>query len=136
MSSSVETTTFPSGCRVVGAGAMLADNAADAGGASGAMSRGTAASAGGMWMGTSVLAAGQESALHHHDGQTTILCVIGGTMWLYVDGPAGEEELVVNAGEIAVVPGGLTHREVNQGDVDCLCVVVRNSETPTVVNVA
>ncbi|MDX1888116.1 cupin domain-containing protein [Mycolicibacterium sp. 050158] len=135
MSSSVDQKTFPSGSRVVGAGAMTADNAADAGGASGALARGTAAAAGGVWMGTSVLAAGAQSARHHHTDQTTILCVITGTMWLVVEGPDGDEELTVEAGQIAVVPGGLVHREDNRGDVDCLCVVVRNSETPAVVNV-
>jgi uncharacterized RmlC-like cupin family protein len=135
MISSVEQTTFPSGSRVVGTGAMDTDNAASAGGASGALARGTAASAGGMWMGTSVLAAGQESATHHHGNQTTILCVISGTMWLFVEGPEGEEQLVVNPGEIAVVPGGLVHREHNRGTTECLCIVVRNSEQPAVINV-
>jgi uncharacterized RmlC-like cupin family protein len=135
MSTSVEQIVFPSGSRVVGAGAMTADNAADAGGASGALARGTAAAAAGVWMGTSVLPAGQQSHRHHHRDQTTILCVITGTMWLVVEGPDGDEELVVESGQIAVVPGGLVHREDNRGATDCLCVVVRNSETPAVVNV-
>jgi uncharacterized RmlC-like cupin family protein len=135
VSSSVEQTTFPSGAMIAGTGAMTADDAADAGGASGALARGTAASAGGVWMGTSVLAAGQQSHRHHHGDQTTILCVITGTMWLVVEGPEGDEELVVETGQIAVVPGGLVHREDNRGDTDCLCVVVRNSEKPAVVNV-
>jgi uncharacterized RmlC-like cupin family protein len=135
MSSSAEVIEYPSGCRVVTSGAMVADNAADAGGASGALSRGTAASAPGMWVGTSVLAAGQESARHHHDGQTTIVCVVSGTMRVFVEGPEGEEQLVAGPGQMAVINGGLVHREVNDFPDDCVCVVVRNAELPTVVNV-
>jgi uncharacterized RmlC-like cupin family protein len=135
MSSSVETVEYPSGARVVLGGAMDADNAADAGGASGALARGTAAAVPGMWMGTSVLAAGQTSARHHHDDQTTIVCVVSGTMRVFVEGPAGEEELVAGPGQMAVIPGGLVHREVNDFAVDCVCLVARNSEHPAVVNV-
>ncbi|GAA1850835.1 hypothetical protein GCM10009836_33460 [Pseudonocardia ailaonensis] len=135
MSSSAEQQDFPSGCRVVGTGALVADNAADAGGASGALARGTAASAGGMWMGTSVLPAGRRGGLHHHDGQTTIVCIVSGSMRFLVEGPAGREDFVAGPGEIAVIPGGLVHLEENPGGEDCVCVVVRNSEAPTVVNV-
>lgn len=134
MSSSAEQITFPSGCRVVGTGAMIADSAADAGGASGALSRGTAVSAAGMWMGTSVLPAGHDSVRHHHRNQTTIVCIISGAMRFIVEGPQGEESFTAGSGEIAVIPGGLVHREQNPGDVDCVCVVVRDSEEPVVVN--
>lgn len=135
MSSSAEQQEFPSGCTVVGTGALEADNAADAGGASGALSRGTAVSAAGMWMGTSVLAAGAVGGLHHHDGQTTIVCIVSGSMRFLVEGPEGREDFLAGPGEIAVIPGGLVHREENPGNEDCVCVVVRNSEAPTVVNV-
>lgn len=135
MSSSAEQQEFPSGCTVVGTGALEADNAADAGGASGALSRGTAASGGGMWMGTSVLPAGASGGLHHHEGQTTIVCIVSGSMRFLVEGPEGREDFVAGPGEIAVIPGGLVHREENPGTEDCVCVVVRNSEAPTVVNV-
>jgi uncharacterized RmlC-like cupin family protein len=135
MSSSVETTTYASGSRVVGSGALDADNAADAGGASGALSRGTAASAAGMWMGTSVLPPGHASTRHHHDDQTTLVCIIAGSMRFLVQGPDGLEDFTASAGQIAVIPGGLVHHEENPGDEECLCVVVRNSEAPTVVNV-
>jgi mannose-6-phosphate isomerase-like protein (cupin superfamily) len=135
MSSSAETTFFASGCRVVASGALEADNAADAGGASGALARGTAVSAGGMWLGTSVLPVGHASVSHHHNDQTTIVCIISGRMTFHVEGPEGGEEFTVGPGQIAVVPGGLTHRETNPGDVDCLCVVTRNAEHPDVVNV-
>lgn len=135
MSSSAEQITYPSGCRVVGLGALAADNAADAGGASGGLHRGTSVSAAGVWMGTSVLPAGHDSVRHHHDGQTTIVCIISGSMRFIVEGPHGDEDFVAGAGEIAVIPGGLIHREQNPGADDCVCVVVRDSEQPTVVNV-
>ncbi|WP_099022414.1 cupin domain-containing protein [Mycolicibacterium palauense] len=135
MSSSAEQITYPSGSQVVSAAAMDADNAADAGGASGGLSRGTAASAGGMWMGVSVLPPGHHSLAHHHQGQTTIVCIISGAMRFLVDGPQGEEDFTAFSGQIVVVPGGLVHREENPGDVDCLCVVARNAEEPAVVNI-
>lgn len=135
MSSSAEQVTFPSGCRVVASGGLDADNAADAGGASGGLSRGTAVSAGGMWLGVSILPPGHWSASHHHNDQTTIVCVISGRMDFHVEGPDGEESFTAGPGQIAVVPGGLTHRENNPGLVDCVSVVTRNSEMPTVVNV-
>jgi uncharacterized RmlC-like cupin family protein len=135
MSSIAQQTAYPSGSRVVGAGALVADNAADAGGASGALSRGTAASAAGMWMGTSVLPPGHASVAHHHDDQTTIVCIVSGSMRFLVVGPDGEEDFTAAAGEIAVIPGGVVHREENPGTEPCICVVARNSEEPTVVNV-
>ncbi|SNQ45420.1 conserved hypothetical protein [Frankia canadensis] len=136
MSSSVEQTVYPSGSRVVATGALEADNAADAGGASGALSRGTAVSAGGMWLGVSVLPPGHHSVAHHHEDQTTIVCVISGSMRFLVSGPEGEEDFTAGAGQIAVIPGGLVHREENPDEVDCRCVVARNSEQPTVVNLS
>ncbi len=136
MSSSAETVRFASGCQVVASGALDADNAADAGGGSGSLSRGTAVSAGGMWLGTSVLPPGHSSASHHHNDQTTIVCIIAGQMTFFIEGPEGAEEFTVSPGQIAVVPGGLTHRETNPGSVDCVCVVTRNAEQPVVVNVA
>ena len=128
---------FPSGCRVIHNG-IVADNVASSGGASGGLSRGTAVSAAGMWMGISVLPAGHSSTLHHHEQQTTLVCVIEGSMWFYITPPDGgpEESFRVGPGEIAVVPGGLKHREENPDIVGCLCVVVRDSEHPTVVNLA
>ncbi len=45
----------------------------------------------------------------------------------------GEEHFTAGPGQIALIPGGLVHREENLGEVGCLSVVVRNSETPTVV---
>ncbi len=126
---------FPSGSMVVHGG-LVADDAEDAGGASGGLSRGSAVSAGGMWMGVSSLPPGHSSVLHHHDDQTTLVCVVRGSMWFFVTPPDGgpEEAFSAGPGQIAVIPGGLAHREENPGDEPCLCVVVRNAEVPVVRN--
>ena len=128
--------TYPSGSMVVHGG-LVADDHEDAGGASGGLSRGSAVSAGGLWMGVSELGVDQPSLLHHHEDQTTLVCVISGEMTFFVTPPDGgpEEQFSARPGEIAVIPGGLTHREENPLDVPCLAVVVRNAEVPTVVNV-
>ncbi len=127
--------SFPSGSMLVHGG-LVADDADDAGGASGGLSRGSAVSAAGMWMGVSSLPAGHVSLLHHHDDQTTLVCVIRGSMSFFVTPPDGGPEEVFSAGpgQIAVIPGGLSHREENPGHEPCVCVVVRDSEVPTVVN--
>ena len=126
---------YPSGSMVVHGG-LIADDHDDAGGASGGLSRGSAVSAGGLWMGVSELGVDTPSLLHHHEDQTTLVCVISGAMTFFVTPPDGgpEEEFTARPGEIAVIPGGLTHREENPLDVPCVSVVVRNSERPTVVN--
>lgn len=128
-------TEFGSGSLLVSNG-LVADDHDDAGGASGGLSRGTAVSAGGVWMGVSELSADAPSIHHHHEDQTTLVCIISGEMTFLVQPPDGgpEEVFTARPGEIAVIPGGLIHREENPGDVPCVCVVVRNSETPTVVN--
>jgi uncharacterized RmlC-like cupin family protein len=130
-----EITRFAGGSLLV-KGGLIADDAEDAGGASGGLSRGTAVSSSGMWMGVSELPAGHDSVHHHHDDQTTMVCIVRGAMWFHVTPPDGgpEESFLAGPGEIAVVPGGVVHREENPFDEVCLCVVVRNSEVPTVVN--
>lgn len=127
---------YPSGSMVV-QGGLVADDHQDAGGASGGLSRGSAVSAAGLWMGVSELPGRKVSLLHHHEDQTTLVCVISGAMSFFVTPPDGgpEESFTVHPGEIAVIPGGLTHREENPNDAPCVSVVVRNSEKPTVVNV-
>ncbi|MDY6999667.1 MAG: cupin domain-containing protein [Actinomycetota bacterium] len=129
-----DTITYPSGSSIVDSG-LVADNSAAAGGGSGALSRGSAASAGGMWMGVSTLPPGHSSVPHHHADQTSIVCIVSGAMRFRVHGPDGAEEFTASAGQIAVIPGGLVHEEFNDLDVGCLCVVTRNSETPVVRNV-
>lgn len=125
---------FPSGCAVV-TGGLLADNDAPSGGASGGLSRGSAIAGAGMWMGVSELPAGHVSLPHHHEDQTTMVCVVRGSMEFFVRRPdGGEDHFTAGPGQIAMIPGGLVHREENNGDVGCLCVVVRNAEQPVVVN--
>jgi uncharacterized RmlC-like cupin family protein len=123
---------FPSGSVLLRT-LVVADNATAAGGGSGGLARGSAVSGGGMWMGISELPPGHNSALHHHEDQTTIVHVLSGRMTFFI-GPEGEEEFTAGPGDFAVIPGGLVHREHNPSDEGCLCIVVRNSEVPTVTN--
>jgi uncharacterized RmlC-like cupin family protein len=127
-------TVRPSGCRIV-AGGITADNSSAAAGGSGGLSRGSALSESGVWLGISELPGGHHSAPHHHEGQATIVYVIRGQMTFSVRLPDGSEDVfTAGPGDIAAIPGGLVHRETNPGGDPCLCVVVRNSETPKVVN--
>jgi len=123
---------FPSGCFLLTT-SVVADNADSAGGGSGGLARGSAVSGGGMWMGVSELAAGHDSVPHHHDDQTTIVHVLSGSMTFTV-GVDGTEVFTAGPGDFAVIPGGVVHRESNPSSELCRCIVVRNSETPTVRN--
>ncbi|ANY25015.1 MULTISPECIES: cupin domain-containing protein [Gordonia] len=129
-----DTATYPSGSRLVDSG-LVADNSESAGGGSGSLARGSAASAGGMWMGVSKLPPGHQSVPHHHQDQTSIVCIVDGAMRFRVHGPDGAEEFTASAGQIAVIPGGLVHEEFNDLDIECVCVVTRNNENPVVRNV-
>jgi uncharacterized RmlC-like cupin family protein len=124
---------FPSGALRV-TGGVSADDAADAGGRSGGLHRGTAVGAEGVWAGVSELPAGHRSTAHHHGPQATIVFLITGSMEFTIqsDEPHG---FTARAGDFAVIPAGVVHAEYNPGPDGCLCVVVRtNGETPTVVN--
>jgi uncharacterized RmlC-like cupin family protein len=123
---------FPSGSFLLTT-RVRADNAESAGGGSGGLSRGSAVSGGGMWMGISDLPAGHDSALHHHDDQTTIVHVLSGEMTFTV-GEDGAEVFTAGPGDFAVIPGGVVHRETNPSSELCRCIVVRNSEAPVVRN--
>jgi uncharacterized RmlC-like cupin family protein len=129
---STETVSFPSGCSLLTT-RVEADNAVSAGGGSGGLSRGSAVSGGGMWMGVSDLPPGHASVAHHHDGQTTIVHILSGAMTFKV-GMDGAEVFTAYPGDFAVIPGGVVHREENPSSEPCRCIVVRNAEKPTVTN--
>jgi uncharacterized RmlC-like cupin family protein len=123
---------FPSGCLLLTT-SVVADNAESAGGGSGGLSRGSAVTGGGMWMGISDLPAGHDSVAHHHEDQTTIVHILSGRMTFTV-GADDAEVFTAGPGDFAVIPGGVVHRETNPSSELCRCIVVRNSETPTVRN--
>jgi uncharacterized RmlC-like cupin family protein len=123
---------FPSGSFLLTT-TVLANNAESAGGGSGGLSRGSAVSGGGMWMGISDLPAGHDSVPHHHDDQTTIVHVLSGEMTFTV-GMDGAEVFTAGPGDFAVIPGGVVHRESNPSSELCRCIVVRNAEAPVVRN--
>jgi uncharacterized RmlC-like cupin family protein len=124
---------FPSGAMLVTSG-VEADDARDAGGASGGLHRGAAFSTSGLWAGVSELAPGHTSVPHHHGDQATIVYIVRGSMTFVVHGEDGHE-FTAGPGSFAVIPAGVTHSERNPGDRGCLTVVVRTGETPIVVNV-
>jgi uncharacterized RmlC-like cupin family protein len=132
MDEQLEKVEYPSGSFVL-TRKVVADNSVEAGGASGGLSRGSAVSAGGMWMGISDLPAHHASVAHHHEQQTTIVHILSGEMTFRV-GEDGAEVFTARPGDYAVIPGGVIHREENPSDEACRCIVVRNSETPVVTN--
>jgi uncharacterized RmlC-like cupin family protein len=126
-------TRFPSGAFLVTSD-VEADDAEDAGGASGGLHRGSAFSTDGLWAGVSELAAGHESAEHHHGDQTTIVYIVRGSMTFVVYGEHAHE-FSAGPGTFAVIPAGVIHSERNPSDSGCLTVVVRTGEKPIVVNI-
>ncbi len=132
MDESQEKIEFASGAFLLTT-AVEADNDQSAGGGSGGLSRGSAVSGGGMWMGVSELAAGHDSVPHHHEDQTTIVHVLSGRMTFTV-GADGAEVFTAGPGDFAVIPGGVVHRESNPSSELCKCIVVRNAESPVVRN--
>jgi uncharacterized RmlC-like cupin family protein len=134
MDDALEKIEFPSGSFLLTT-PVVADNAAAAGGGSGGLSRGSAVSAGGMWMGISDLPPGHSSVVHHHEDQTTIVHVLSGEM-TFIVGADGGEVFTAGPGDFAVIPGGVVHRETNPSSHLCHCIVVRNAEEPVVRNLA
>ena len=136
MSGDTRITNHPAGAMVV-AGGVVADDAVEAGGASGGLHRGAAFGAAGVWCGVSELAAGHVSTPHHHGPQATIVYLMTGMMEFAVWDENGDQHTFsAKAGEFAVIPAGVVHAENNPSDEGCLSMVVRTEgEVPTVVNV-
>jgi uncharacterized RmlC-like cupin family protein len=128
----LERVQYPSGSFML-TKRVEANNAVSAGGGSGGLSRGSAVSAAGMWMGISDLPPGHNSVFHHHEDQTTIVHVLSGAM-TFIVGVDGAEVFTAGPGDFAVIPGGVIHRETNPSAELCRCIVVRNSEAPIVRN--
>jgi mannose-6-phosphate isomerase-like protein (cupin superfamily) len=129
-----ELETFPSGA-VLRAGGVVADNAAEAGGGSGGLSRGGDLSYAGLWSGVSELPPGHASTPHHHGDQATIVYIVNGAMTFVVEGPDGTEEFTAYAGDFAAIPAGAVHSERNPSvDENCFCIVTRTGAVPVVVN--
>ncbi|MCU1497184.1 MAG: hypothetical protein JWM47_1137 [Acidimicrobiales bacterium] len=133
MSTESDITRYPSGAILV-TGGVKADDAAEAGGGSGGLHRGSAIGAAGVWAGVSELPAGHLSTPHHHGNQATIVYIVTGQMEFVLYGDDAHR-FTAHPGDFAVIPAGTVHSEANPGTDGCLCVVVRTEgEEPTVVN--
>jgi uncharacterized RmlC-like cupin family protein len=92
---------------------------------------GTASS---MWGGLFTVAAGGQTAIHHHGKQDTVVYVLAGRA-LIRWGRHGEFEATAQAGDFVYVPAYLPHKEINLSeDAEFIWVVVRSTPQPIVVN--
>jgi uncharacterized RmlC-like cupin family protein len=132
---SIETESAPEelecGALVVRGARVAIDSKEDAGGASGALDRGSALSFAGLWAGVTSLAPDSKSSPHHHGPQATIIFVLSGQMSVVITDGGGQLE--IGPGDFAAVPAGVVHWEENASDEPCRSVVVRTGETPVVV---
>ena len=89
-----------------------------------------------LWTGVSKVAAGTATGWHHHGSNTTVFFMLSGSFVVeYGDDPV--ESATTSVGDLAVVPAGVVHREIVQGDEAAEAVVVRfgDGTGPLVVEV-
>jgi uncharacterized RmlC-like cupin family protein len=75
-----------------------------------------------------------DSGWHHHGEHQTIVYVLSGSL-RFEFGPGGADDVVAKAGDFALVPAGLVHRESTRSSEPCDVVVVRAGRGPSTVNV-
>jgi mannose-6-phosphate isomerase-like protein (cupin superfamily) len=62
-----------------------------------------------------------EFVWHHHDAEDELFLVVGGVLRMeYRDGQGLEQRLSVSEGEFVIVPRGVEHRPVAEGEVSVL----------------
>ena len=87
-----------------------------------------------MWGGLFIVAAGGQTAIHHHGKQDTVVYVLAGTC-LIRWGRHGEFSATAQPGDFVYVPAYLPHKEINLSeDTEFTWVVVRSTPQPIVVN--
>ena len=87
-----------------------------------------------MWGGLFTVAAGGQTAIHHHGKQETIAYVLSGVCEIRW-GETGESVARAKVGDFIHVPAFLPHMEINPSDQEPFrWVVVRSTATPIVVN--
>ncbi|MCJ1350736.1 MAG: hypothetical protein MMC33_000717 [Icmadophila ericetorum] len=72
------------------------------------------------------------SAIHHHAQQSTVVYAISGKGTLVSEG--GKKRQTLEAGDWALIPAGVEHQEINEGDEEVRWVIVRSGRVPEVVN--
>jgi len=87
-----------------------------------------------MWGGLFTVAAGGQTAIHHHGKQDTVIYVLAGTA-LIRWGRRGEFSATAQPGDFVYVPAYLPHQEINLSEeAEFTWVVVRSTPQPIVVN--
>jgi uncharacterized RmlC-like cupin family protein len=73
------------------------------------------------------------SAIHHHGAQDTIVYAVSGSGAIVSE--AGKTRQPLEKGDWAIIPAFREHQEVNDGDEECVWVIVRGpGGTPVVEN--
>ena len=72
------------------------------------------------------------SGIHHHGTQDTIVYAIAGHGAIISEG--GKKRCEMKAGDWALIPAGVDHQEVNEGDEEVVWAIIRGGAEPQVVN--
>jgi uncharacterized RmlC-like cupin family protein len=92
-----------------------------------------------LWMGQTIVAAGNISANHHHGESETAIYVVSGTPeFIFLDGDgedAEEVRLHTEPGDYIFVPPYVPHREENPDpSIEAVVVIARSTQDAVVVN--
>ncbi|KZT57153.1 RmlC-like cupin [Calocera cornea HHB12733] len=72
------------------------------------------------------------SDVHHHGDQDTIIFGKSGKGTVVFNG--GKDRVNITPGDFALIPAGVEHEEVNEGDEQVVWIIVRSGSQPQVVN--
>lgn len=73
------------------------------------------------------------SAIHHHSTQDTIIYAIRGHGAVISEG--GKTRQPLGPGDWALIPAGVEHQEVNDGDEEVVWAITRGGKTALVENI-
>ena len=93
------------------------------------------AGAEGIWAGTVTIEPGAHTGPHHHGELESVLYVLRGRA-LMRWGDRLEFAAEAGPGDFIYVPPHVPHQEINAGQDELECVVVRSNQEPVVVNLA
>jgi uncharacterized RmlC-like cupin family protein len=93
------------------------------------------AGAEGIWAGTVTIEPGAHTGPHHHGELESVLYVLRGRA-LMLWGDRLEFASEAGPGDFIYVPPHVPHQEINAGQDELECVVVRSNQEPVVVNLA
>ncbi|KAI1108004.1 RmlC-like cupin domain-containing protein [Nemania sp. NC0429] len=75
------------------------------------------------------------SAVHHHGAQDTVVYAVSGSGGALVS-DGGRTRVALEPGDYALIPAGVEHQEVNDGDEEIVWSIVRSGSSPVVVNLS